>query len=66
MAELAYSITEAAAALGISRPTMYQLIKREGFPSFRVGGSSGRVLIPKKGLERWVSAQCGEEQKDEN
>ena len=33
------SISEAAAALGISRPTVYQLIHADdGFPIIRVGG----------------------------
>lgn len=49
------SISEAAAALGISRPTVYQLIHADdGFPIIRVGG---RVLIPTKQLEDWIDAQ---------
>ena len=39
---LAVGATEAARLLGISRPTLYQLLNREDFPSFRVGN---RVLI---------------------
>lgn len=38
MAELTYSVTEAAKALGVSRSTMYNLIHSEGFPTFPVGG----------------------------
>ena len=39
---LAVSAAEAARLLGISRPTLYQLLNREDFPSFRVGN---RVLV---------------------
>lgn len=53
--KLALSITEAAAVLGISRPTVYELIHSEDFPAFRVGR---RTLISRSGLERWIDAQC--------
>lgn len=56
MAELTYSVTEAAEALGISRPTMYQLIHAEGFPTLKIGG---RVLISKELLAEWVKKQAG-------
>ena len=36
--KLTLSIPETAAALGVSRPTVYNLIRREGFPAFRIGG----------------------------
>ena len=55
---VALSVTEAAALLGVSRPTVYQLLNREGFPSFRIGT---RRLISRSGLERWVQEQAGEE-----
>ena len=38
MAELTYSVTEAAQALGVSRRTMYDLLHKEGFPTLKVGG----------------------------
>lgn len=56
MAELVYSVTEAARALGVSRPTMYNLIHQEGFPTLKVGG---RRLISRKRLDEWVYAQAG-------
>lgn len=56
MAELTYSVTEAAEALGISRRTMYELINREDFPTLKVGG---RRLISKALLAEWVKAQAG-------
>lgn len=51
---IAISVTEAAALLGVSRPTLYKLLYREDFPSLRVGG---RVLVSRAGLERWVEQQ---------
>ena len=56
MAELTYSVTEAAKALGVSRSTMYNLIHSEGFPTFPVGG---RRLISRELLAEWVRAQAG-------
>ena len=55
MAELTYSVTEAADALGISRRAMYDLIHREDFPTLKVGG---RRLISKDLLREWVKAQA--------
>ena len=57
MAELTYSVTEAAQALGISRRTMYEVIHQEGFPTLKVGG---RRLISRELLAEWVKA-IGEE-----
>ena len=56
MAELTYSVTEAAQALGVSRHTMYNLIHQEGFPTLTVGG---RRLISRELLADWVRAQAG-------
>ena len=54
---LAVGATEAARLLGISRPTLYQLLNRQDFPSFRVGG---RVLISVAGLQEWIDRQTKE------
>lgn len=44
MAEkLALSVTEAAEALGISRRSLYNLMKSDGFPVLELGG---RRVIP--------------------
>lgn len=51
---LAVSTAEAARLLGVSRPTVYQLIGKPGFPAFKVGS---RTLISVAGLARWVEAQ---------
>ena len=53
--KLTLSISETA-ALGVSRPTVYNLIRREGFPAFRIGG---RTVVSRPGLEAWVQEQEG-------
>lgn len=53
---LTYSPTEAAQVLGVSRPTIYTLLKREDFPAFKVGT---RTLISVLGLQEWVENQAG-------
>ncbi len=52
---LALNVTEAAACLGVSRPTMYELLRRDDFPSFRIGT---RQLISRDGLAEWVKRQA--------
>ena len=59
MAEFTLSVTEAAQALGVSRPTLYQLINRQDFPSFRLGG---RVLISRELLAEWVKRLAEKEE----
>lgn len=54
---LTVSVTEVAKLLGISKPTVYTLIRREDFPSLKVGN---RTLISYEGLKAWVTAQVGE------
>jgi excisionase family DNA binding protein len=53
---IAVSAAEAARLLGVSRPKVYELMNREDFPSFRLGG---RTLISVDGLRRWVEQQVG-------
>ena len=52
--KLAYSPTETALVLGVSRPTVYTLMKRADFPSFKVGS---RTLVSAEGLREWVKKQ---------
>lgn len=52
--KMALSVTETARALGVSRPTVYRLLQRADFPSFRVGS---RQLVSRQGLEDWVSRE---------
>lgn len=54
--KLAYSLTETAAVLGVSRPTVYALIKQPGFPVFQIGG---RKLVSVDGLREWVIKEAG-------
>ena len=51
---MALSPQEAADILGVSRPTVYELMHRADFPSFPVGS---RRLIPTEGLREWVRNQ---------
>lgn len=53
--KLAYSPTETAQVLGVSRPTVYRLMKRADFPAFKVGS---RTLVSADGLRAWVQAQA--------
>ena len=54
MDKLAYSLTETAQVLGVSRPTVYALLDQPGFPAFRVGN---RRLISVEGLRDWIRSQ---------
>lgn len=54
MEKICLNITEVAEVLGVSRPTVYQLLHRADFPSFKVGN---RTLVPKAALENWVINQ---------
>ena len=65
MEKLALDVTEAAALLGVSRPTMYQIMDRADFHAgFYVGR---RRKISREGLSEWVRKQtedgdnCGNE-----
>ena len=57
---LAYSTTQGAQVLNISRPTLYKLMQEDpSFPRFKLGA---RTLIPVSALERWVEAQVRKEE----
>ena len=61
--KIAFSVTEAAAQLGISRPAFYRLMKQEkDFPCYKVGT---RTLIDVESLKAWSArqAQGGENHK---
>lgn len=57
--KLAYDVDETAAVLGLSRPVVYDLIRSEDFPSFKVGR---RTLISADGLRAWIASQIEAEQ----
>lgn len=54
--KLAYSVEEAAEALGVSRSLVYRLIHQSGFPSVKL---RGRRLISAELLAEWVRLQAG-------
>lgn len=57
--KLALSISEAAESLNVSKPTLYNLLRIDGFPSFKVGS---RTLISADGLRAWVEQQSKKEE----
>ena len=59
LAPLAVSAPEAARLLGVSKPTLYQLMNKSGFPAFKVGK---RTLISVEGLREWINKQVEVEQ----
>lgn len=54
---LAVSAAEAARLLGVSKPTIYQYIRRSDFPAFKLGT---RTLVSVEGLREWVNRQAAE------
>ena len=58
MDKIALNVTEVSEALGVSRPVVYQLMRRADFPSFTVGK---RRLVPKDALVDWVNGQVQKE-----
>lgn len=53
---IAISAPEAARLLDVSKPKLYELMRQEDFPSFKLGG---RTLISVEGLREWVRKQAG-------
>ena len=53
----ASDVDELAEALGISKPTAYELCNREDFPAIRV--TPRRIIVPVDGLQRWLEEQSG-------
>lgn len=58
----AIDVDELAEALGISKPTAYELCNREDFPAIRV--TPRWIIIPVDGLQRWLEEQSGGGKKD--
>jgi len=60
MEKIALTAAEACELIGVSRPTLYQLVHRADFPAMRVGR---KWIISRRGLEEWVlrQATCGAE-----
>lgn len=53
---IALTVTAAAQAACVSRPTLYQWMHLPGFPVVRIGGC---VRIPAKAFERWLEERAG-------
>ena len=50
--KLCMTVPEVAQALGISKPTAYNLANRADFPAIRLGK---RIIVPRAPFEKWVS-----------
>lgn len=50
--KLTVTVYEMAKMLGISRPTAYELTRRDGFPAIRV--SDRLIIIPVDRLKKWL------------
>lgn len=49
------SVKEISNVLGIGLNQAYELVKKDDFPSFRIGQ---KYLVPKDKFEEWINAQC--------
>lgn len=56
MEKLTLSAKEAAACIGVSMPTMYELAARKDFPATKLGK---KVIISAEGLRQWINRECG-------
>ena len=52
---IAISVSDAAALLGVSVKTAYQLTHRADFPSLKIGN---RTVVSVKALDQWVLEQA--------
>ena len=54
MEKTTISVAELSIQMGISLPKAYELVKKPGFPTIRVGA---RILIPVDAFNRWLESQ---------
>ena len=54
MKKATMSVQELSSQMGISLPKAYELVKRPGFPTLRIGT---RILIPVAAFETWLMDQ---------
>ena len=54
MEKTTISVAELSMQMGISLPKAYELVKKPGFPTIRVGA---RILIPVDAFNRWLESQ---------
>ncbi len=60
--KLAFSVAEAAAAIGVSAPTLYSDIKAGRFPAVKIG--QRRWVVPIRSLEEWLAAHVVTQNRD--
>lgn len=58
--KLAYSVEEAAKALGIGRCLCYELVRQGRIPALRLG--ERRLVVPRAALERLLECRQQEQQ----
>lgn len=57
MERLTMSVQEVSESIGVSKPTVYRLIRSKEIPSIKVGD---RTLIPIVGLNDWINEKTQE------
>ena len=50
-----YTVEDLQSILGVSRPPVYNLLKRNEFRWFQIGG--GKYRISKKSFDEWLDSQ---------
>ena len=55
MEPIAVNVADAAKLLGVSIPTMYNIVRRRDFPAFKI---DGRTFISVEGLKEWTKTQA--------
>lgn len=53
----AYTITEVATILGISRSYAYEMAKQKKFPILELGK---RMIVPKKKFDTWLEGEASQ------
>ena len=51
-----YTVEELQLILGVSRPTVYNLIRQKQFRAFQIAG--GRWRISRKSFDKWLDTMC--------
>ena len=59
---LAYSVKEVAAALGVSKASVYEMTRTSRLESVKVGS---RILIPRRAIDRLLATQESDTNSDE-
>ena len=57
-----YTVKELQAILGVSRPSVYELLKRDVFRSFVVGG---KHIISKSSFDEWLDEDSQAEERSQ-